>query len=418
MSRFLIFITLFMSLTVFGQADPTATLYTFDQCLGSARPYPVPERDAGYPAELKPVMINHVGRHGARFPSSPRYATELRRALLRADSAGTITPRGKELLDLATYVIDRCHNYWGALDSLGMAEQRGIASRMFLNYPQLFIDKKVTAISSFSPRCVMSMYEFTHQLDRLDNKVEIYTSSGRQNSPLMRFFDVNLDYTDYVNSKVWETPYQDVAAIKITAAPLKRILGDMQLTRKEIESIAMAEYSFLAGLPAMSIDIDLSQYLTKEEINSLWSMHNLRQYLLRSATTLSSVPADIASPLLLDLIKTTDNFVSGTDLTPVHLRFGHAETLMPLFSMLHIDGAYYLTNYFDTVGQHWRDFSFVPMAANLQMILFEDAKGEYVVRFDLNEVPIKLIPNDDRVYLPWTEARNYMVRSLPLLDQP
>ena len=32
----------------------------------------------------------------------------------------------------------------------------------------------------------MSMYEFTHQLDRLNNSVEIYTSSGRQNSPLMR----------------------------------------------------------------------------------------------------------------------------------------------------------------------------------------------------------------------------------------
>lgn len=418
MTRFILFITLFISLSVFGQADPTATLYSFDDCLGSARPYPVPVQDVAYPSDLKPVMINHVGRHGARFPSSPRYATELRTALLRADSAGTITPRGKQLLALATYVIDRCHNYWGALDSLGMAEQRGIASRMFLNYPQLFIDKKVKAISSYSPRCVMSMYEFTHQLDRLDNKVELYTSAGRQNTPLMRFFDNSIDYYDYVNSKVWNTPYQDVANIKITATPLKRVLGDLPLSRKEVETIAMAEYSFLAGLPAMSVNVDISQYLTIEEFNALWSMHNLRQYLLRSATTLSTAPAEIASPLLLDLINSTDNFINGTDATTVHLRFGHAETLMPLFSMLHIDGAYYLTNYFDTVGQHWRDFSFVPMAANLQMILFKNAKDEYVVRFDLNEVPIKLIPNDDRIYLPWADARAYMVRTLPLIDQP
>lgn len=418
MRRIFLFITLFITLSALSQ-DPTVTNYTFDQCQGSLRPYPAPETSVAVPDSLTPVMINHVGRHGARFPASAAHTVALRHALLAADSAGTITATGRRLLELTTYVVERCHNLWGALDSLGMAEQRGIASRMFMNYPSLFDGTKVKAISSYSPRCVMSMYEFTHQLDRLNNRVEITTTSGRQNSMLMRPFDLSDDYKDYIKSKVWETPYRDVMDVRLTSAPLKRILGDVSAySRSDIESTALAEYYFLAGLQAMSLDVDMSQFLTREEANALWSLFNLRQYLQRTATTLSSAPAVITSPLVLDLIRTTDNFIDGDNATRVFLRFGHAETLMPLYSLLHLPGCYYLTNYFDTVGQHWRDFDVVPMAANLQMILLRSDSGAYYVRFDRDEMPTKLIPNDERIYIPWREARNYMIRCLPLIDQP
>ena len=128
------------------------------------------------------------------------------------------------------------------------------------------------------------------------------------------------------------------------------------------------------------------------------------------------MPAAIASPLLEDLIATTDAFIAG-DLSvgKVNLRFGHAETLMPLLALMHLPGCYYLTNYFDTVGLHWRDFDVVPMAANLQMILFRTRGGDYYVRVDLNEVPVPLIPNSTSLYTPWPEARNYLQRCLPLI---
>ena len=98
----------------------------------------------------------------------------------------------------------------------------------------------------------------------------------------------------------------------------------------------------------------------------------------------------------------------------VNLRFGHAETLMPLLALMHLPGCYYLTNYFDTVGKHWLDFNIVPMAANLQMILFRSDSGKYYLRTDLNEIPVTLIPGDDTLYLPWTRARAYLERCLPL----
>ena len=73
-----------------------------------------------------------------------------------------------------------------------------------------------------------------------------------------------------------------------------------------------------------------------------------------------------------------------------------------------------MTNYFDTVAMHWRDFDIVPMAANLQIILYKSKRGNFYVRFDLNEHPIPLMPNSDEIYLPWATARQYLNRCLPL----
>ena len=64
----------------------------------------------------------------------------------------------------------------------------------------------------------MSMYEFTHQLDRLNNRVELYTASGHQTSPLMRPFDVDKSYIEWSASKEWDAPYNS----KLPHRPLRR----------------------------------------------------------------------------------------------------------------------------------------------------------------------------------------------------
>ncbi len=91
---------------------------------------------------------------------------------------------------------------------------------------------------------------------------------------------------------------------------------------------------------------------------------------------------------------------------------------MPLLSLLHIPGCYYLTNFFDTVGQHWRDFDVVPMAANIQFIVFKSRNsGRFYVRVDLNERPVALRNGDDSIYYQWGELRRYMMDCVPLYAQ-
>lgn len=413
--------TLLLSIFIARGADPTDTSYSFQQCEGSAMPYPVPAESVTLPDSLTAVFINHVGRHGARFPSSPKNVTALIRELAKADSAKALTPAGEELLTMAKFVSETSRNRWGALDSLGMAEQRGIASRMFRNYGMLFNDTRVNAISSYSPRCVMSMYEFTHQLDRLNNHIEITTSSGRQNSPLMRPFDLDPDFIEWVKSGDWKAAYEMQFETMMPTAPARKLFkGEYakEMTNDDARKVSYHAFKLLQGLSAMGLPSKMERYFTREEANQAWSCTNLSHYLERTASTLSTLPAEIAAPLLTDLLTTAEAAVEGKQQYAVMLRFGHAETLMPLLSLMHLDGCYYLTNYFDTVALHWKDFHVVPMASNLQMILVKSKSGKMYVRFDLNERPIPLLPGSDIIYTPWQQAREYLLRCIPLHLRP
>ncbi|MDE5567777.1 MAG: histidine phosphatase family protein [Muribaculaceae bacterium] len=400
--------------------DPTETDYSYAECQGSLMPYPEISSRVEYPDSLEPVMINHVGRHGARYPASAANCMKLRAALHKADSLGTITPLGRELNALNERVIAAANGQWGALDSLGMAEQRGIATRMYKAFPHLFEGGTVNAISSYSPRVMMSMMSFTHQLDRLNNKPNYLTSTGRVNSPLVRPFDIDEDYIEFRKTDELKDAYKKYFDETCPTTAITRVLGkDFPYENAdEWRDLAITEYYVIAGLSAMSMASDAEKYFTRKEFNALWSCFNLRQYLQRTASVLSTIPADITSALVLNIIQTTDNYIDGSNPYAVNLRFGHAETIMPLASLLHLPGCYYMTNYFDTVAQHWKDFYVVPMASNIQFILFKAKKsGRYYVRVDFNEVPTTLIPNNDAIYLPWGIARNYMMNCVPLYAQ-
>lgn len=171
----------------------------------------------------------------------------------------------------------------------------------------------------------------------------------------------------------------------------------------------------------MGLDVDITTYFTPEELNALWACENLGHYLKRSASTLSLEPAYVASNLLLNLINTTDEAAQGKRGETVSLRFGHAETLLPLLSLMRLPGCYYMTNYFDTVGLHWRDFTLTPMAANLQMVLLRSKKGITYLLILLNERPIALpigagseTPEGALPLIPWSTAKEYLNLCLPI----
>lgn len=399
-------------------ADPMATNYDYNLCQGSLMPYPTDVAVTAVPDSLTPVMINHVGRHGARYPASAKYCNTLKEALDAAANQKTITPLGRRLKEITDLTIRLSNGRWGALDSLGEYEQRFIASRMYANFKPAFSSGKVHAISSYSPRCMMSMYCFTHQLDRLDNHLEFVTGTGRNYSPLLRPFDIDVEYKDLINSGIFANAYEEYFKSVCPLSAIRRVLGKDFSAKDDatLRDYAICEYYVLAGLSAMSVDVKLSDFFNVAEINALWSCFNLRQYLNRTATTISTIPADICAQLLNELITTTDSFIAGESSTSVLLRFGHAETLMPLLSLMHLRGCYYMTNYFDTVAKNWCDFNVVPMAANIQLILLKhNISGQHYLRVDLNEQPVPLIPNSEAVYIPWETARNYLTHCLPLI---
>ncbi len=385
---------------------------TPDQCQGSAMPYIAPARVVAHPDSLTPVMINHVGRHGARYLSSASQVRKVLDFLSEAEKTGVLTPLGLELRQLCNRVTSLSIGHWGALDSLGMSEQEGIARRLCEAYPELVSHSTVEAISSYVPRCIMSMDCFTHEMARCDNTVTIYTSSGRINSPLMRPFDLDSTYIGYVRQHPYDEAYKQYFDKLVSTAPALR-LTTAPLPDKKLRDGSFATYRMLSGLQAMGLEVDLTRYFTVDELNSLWAVHNLDQYLVRAANCYSTAPADITAALLRDLINTTDRVIDGTLDARIQLRFGHAETMMPLLSLMRIPGCYYISDDLATVRDHWRNFYVVPMASNLQLKLFRAPSGRYYVRADFNETPVPLIAGRTDIYVPWDEARTYLLSLLP-----
>lgn len=366
-------------------------------------PYPAPD-SVEIPADtLTPVMIWHVGRHGARYATSPdRFLTV--EAHLTAHEA-TLSPRGKRLLDATRAAIDATDDRWGDLDSLGRAEQRGIAYRLCMAFPQLVVGQEVTAISSDVGRCRESMTAFTSVLKRMQSGLgSISATSGEQYSYLMRPFATDSAYVEWAKEK----PYKpELDAYTAAESPAVRLIGQLMpgadYERKDAEELAASIYYVVSSLAAMGMaDADTAmELLTADEYNALWRIDNLRQYLSRTQTTVSSLPAEIAVPLLRNMVEEIDDFIAGRSTATLRLHFGHAETLMPLLSLMRLPGCYYLTHYFDTVAAHWQTFHVVPMAANLQVILMRSRSGAYYVRLDLNERSVAT--------RPWSALRSYLL---------
>lgn len=394
-------------LIVAAALTAAAQTFSLDQCRGSRMPYPAPD-SVELPADsLTPVMIYHVGRHGARYATSPdRFLTVEAHLASHSDA---LSPRGRRLLEITRRAIDDTSDRWGHLDSLGRAEQRGIAYRLCMAFPQLVVGQKVTAISSYVGRCVESMDAFAGVLKRMQSGLgSVTTASGERYSYLMRPFQTDTAYVVWAKEKPYKPVLEKYTAETSPALQLiARMMPGVEYDRADAEELASAIYYVVSSLAAMgSPDADEAmRLLTPEEYNALWRIDNLRQYLSRTQSTLTSLPADIAAPLLQNLIQEVDDFIAGQSDATVRLHFGHAETLMPLLSLMRLPGCYYLTHYFDTVDRHWQTFNVVPMAANLQLILMRGPSGVCYARIDLNERPLLL--------LPWSRLRARLTSLLP-----
>lgn len=384
------------------------------ECAGSASLYPTPSsRYDAYPDSLVAVAITHVGRHGARYASSNKRARYLMKELEKVNP----TPDGELLKNLINNVITRTAGRWGALDSIGEAEQRGIADRMYENYGNLFGNgANITAIASYVPRCVMSMDVFTHQLSTHEPSLNITSKSGPVNNELMRPFTIDSAYLAYRQQEPYNAILEGYETALLPTEPAERTLGaDNGLTVRQRQKFSLTLGEFIASLGAAGVGnpaeyVGEGKLLTVDEYRRIWACGNLAQYLERTANRISAVPAEVAKDLLENLIESLDRATSaeGTDVERVTLRFGHAETLMPLLSLMQLPGCDYLTDDYGTVGLHWKNYHVVPMASNLQLVLFRGPSGKLYLRASLNEIPVSLI-SDGPTIMAWEEARHLLI---------
>lgn len=343
---------------------------------GTSLPYPYDSDHEAYqvPDSLEVVYIDHVGRHGARFLSKASYTRDMLKFL---DDAGPLMPAGVRLRALCHRLDSVTSGRYGALDSIGIVEQTGIGDRMSRRGAEALRQlDSVTAIASYVPRCVMSMDICSHAVIWNHPKTEMRQGSGPRYNSLVRFFDTDSAYITYDRSNEWKRVWEAYDAKVSPVGAMRRLVSDSgQISDKKLRKMARVMYKIVAGANAVFDDVDWRAFYTPQEYRHAWQSENLRHYLTYSANGLSLTPSRMSCSLVADIAKSLERASRpGYDGPAMTLRFGHAETLMPLLSQLAVPGCRYVTTDWDRVADHWRDYEVVPMAANLQLLLLR-SKG-------------------------------------------
>lgn len=357
---------------------------------GTSLPYPGDYgiSDAQLPDSLQAVFVNHVGRHGARFLTSPQTTHRL---LDYLDSCDTLSPVGRNVLWLCHTLDSVTAGCWGALDEMGREEQDSIGARLARRFPGLFSPgDSVAAVASFVPRCVASMDAMTHALVTAHPRTELSAGSGPRFSPLLRFFDSDKAYRAYRDSGEWEKVWQGFVDSVCPVEPVLRLGSGPRLGDARLRSLSMDLYKAVSGAMCILDRIDWRPFFLENEYARLWECANLKHYLTYSANGLSRVSALMARPLCDELRLTLEEAAApGYSGPKAILRFGHAETLMPLFSLLDLPRCRYVTDKWGSVADNWQDSNVATMAANLQIVLCRaEPSGNLYVKVYLNESPV------------------------------
>ena len=342
------------------------------------------------PDSLKPLFMNYVARHGARYMSSHKKTETLEHVIRVAADRGVLTPEGKAFGQLLHKLDSLSAGQWGLLSPTGKAEQRFLGRWLLKQFPELVGKGHISAISSYVPRVVQTMYGLTETIlttDSPEKEVSISTSEGEQYDALLRFFESDKTYVDFLDKGEWTPIYSSWLRTNVPFAPAARLFTPEAGLREDIlRTLSMHMYSVLQSLRCSDTGVPTTRWMTEDEYRSCWEAENLDKYLRRTWTSVSDEPARAAGPLLMYIINGIDDaakseaerMMNGKDQprnTTAKMLFGHAETLMPLFSLMNLPGCSALVDDIKDVSAKWKDYEIVPMGANMVIVLFRSEAG-------------------------------------------
>lgn len=390
------------------------------QYAGTAMPYPiVKDSSVFFQDDMVPFYINHLGRHGARFPTSGKALNRVMEILESAQRENRLKSRGLTLLSIIQNLLGTFDGQWGKLSVVGEEEQQGIARRMIEHYPQLFSDSaKVQAIATYVPRCIHSMDAFLACMVEFNSSLHIQRNEGRQYNGILRFFDLNQSYVDYKENGDWRPIYETFVRQKISPVSVMKnfFLESGQETDKEAEEFVMALFSIAAILPDTGATTSLDGLFTIDEWHNYWQTQNLRQYMSKSSSPVGQMlPVAIAWPLLSEFVHSVDEVIKGKSDIRANFRFAHAETVIPFVALMGIEGTDVQVSVPDSVSKYWKDYEIAPMAANVQWIFYHDKAREIWVKILLNEKEMTLPVSTSRFpYYRWEIVCMYLKKRIAM----
>lgn len=369
------------------------------------------------PDSLTPVYVSYVARHGARYLSGPGKAEKVMKALEKGRNTGTLSDTGEAFLKLMTEVMEANDGNWGDLSPVGISEEKRLGTRLHRILPALSEGGTgVEGISSYVPRAVMTMYQLSNQLIRLNDSITVRTDEGHQYSPLLCCFSADTAYARYRRDGDWKPVYDDFVERHVSGAPARRLFTHTDMSDRHLRDLTLEMYEVLKGNRAAGLPAPTTRWMSVAEYEQCWRASNLQHYLRNNITPLSTEAGSATAPLLRRIIDDTDRATAYDCPQPaVNGYFGHAETLLPLLSLMNIPGCFDLPLDYTRLEDRWKIQDITPLGANLLILIARAPGGDLYAALQLNGRTVRPLKGHPDV-VRWSELRDYWLNLIREYD--
>ena len=377
----------------------------------------LPIQDTPAPKGYTPFYISHYGRHGSRSDwGGPQYKL-VRDLLTQANEQGLLTPAGDSLMHEAALIYELHNGMDGRLTPRGVREHAAIAERMYNRFPEVFKNgsKHIRAVSSTTPRCIVSMNGFTARLASLQPDLDMDLDTGEKYYAYIAQGENNT-----ISSRTSRAMAEHRKKMNLdTVAVMKTLFTDPAAARKIIRDVnAFQNAIYDVGRVADPFDIpdNLFRYLPFENLVQFHEGNFLSAYLNQCNSELNGeLRLPLNKPLVDVLVQQADDVIAGTRKNAADLTFGHDWPFLGLVCYMGLEGVSEKLS-IEEAAAKWLPSWYCPFATNLQMIFYRSSKSDRIlVKFLHNEreTSIPALKPVQGPYYDWNQVKAYWANRVP-----
>lgn len=350
------------------------------------------------PKGYKPFYVSHYGRHGSRYLIADRDYKWLIDLFEDAHRQQALTALGEDTYQRLLRVWQEAEGHGGDLTPLGVRQHRGIAERMYASFPEAFKGSpSISARSTVVLRCAMSMVAFGDRLKELNPALRIsYEASPKYMDYLNYHTDESNRFTSSEDGP-WAEEYRKFEEAHTNPDRLvASLFGNERFVLKRVnpKEVMWGLYWIASDMQNAETPVSFYDLFRPQELFDLWQCINYRFYVgnANHADGKGIVVAN-AKSLLRNILDSADEAITKGGIAAT-LRFGHDGNVIPLVALMQIENCHVAVSDPYEVYKVWSDFKVVPMAANVQIVFFRNAKGSP------DDILVKILHNENEVHIP------------------
>lgn len=381
-----------------------------------AYPAPIVTQVTAPPTGYQPFYISHYGRHGSRYMLSDRDYLKAIDMMAKADSCGVLTDLGKDVLERLRVIWAEAEGHVDELAPLGKLQHRGIAERMYHTYPEVFTSGgRVTARSTTSMRCALSMVAFCERLKEINPSLNLFWETSHKNMAYLNYHSPEYN-AQKKDPKGWMADFMKYC--QRPGIDPSRFVGQLvndptwfDKANVKPQMLMVALYDVASDLQDMDCDVTLYDLFLPEELVECWRNGNAWFYYSDADAVANKGEALKTCQRLVDnFIEEADRAIAGEG-DAATLRFGHDGNIIPLAACLHLEHCDASLSDPTLIETQWQNYFVSPMAANIQLIFYrKEGSDDILVKFLHNERETKITNVKSKIapYYHWKDIKKML----------